>query len=167
MSTSLFLPDLATPTYDPLLPLAPSITAIGTVSRATQLGLFATTTVTETTTVLQLVYFREPATTASSSHNSTASNVQQALEKVADQYEGSTLAELGSMAAVFLIVILIGTVAFVFSINYARRARTMVEGGSEEAWAEVKEHAPLIREYVRDTSGSDDGLHGPARPRRR
>lgn len=169
MSTSLFLPDLATPTYDPLLPLAPSITAIGTVSRATQLGLFATTTVTETTTVLQLVYFREPATTASSSHNSTASNVQQALEKVADQYEGSTLAELGkpvslsameictaniltllspltgSMAAVFLIVILIGTVAFVFSINYARRARTMVEGGSEEAWAEVKEHAPLIR----------------------
>lgn len=48
----------------------------------------------------------------------------------------------GSMAAVFLVGILIGTVAFVFSINYARRARTMVEGGSEEAWAEVKEHAP-------------------------
>lgn len=46
------------------------------------------------------------------------------------------------MAAVFLVGILIGTVAFVFSINYARRARTMVEGGSEEAWAEVKEHAP-------------------------
>ena len=48
----------------------------------------------------------------------------------------------GSMAAVFLVGILIGTVAFVFSINYARRARTMVEGGSEEAWAEVKEHDP-------------------------
>ena len=46
------------------------------------------------------------------------------------------------MAAVFLVGILIGTVAFVFSINYARRARTMVEGGSEEAWAEVKEHDP-------------------------
>lgn len=49
------------------------------------------------------------------------------------------------MAGVLLVGILIGTVAFVFSINYARRARTMVEGGSEEAWAEVKEHAPLIR----------------------
>ena len=95
MSTSQLLPDFATPAYDPLLPLAASITTIGTLSRATQLGLLATTTVTETTTVFQLVYFREPATTASSSHNSTASNVQQALEKVAGQYEGSTLAELG------------------------------------------------------------------------
>ncbi|TKA56011.1 hypothetical protein B0A53_01714 [Rhodotorula sp. CCFEE 5036] len=142
-----------------------TITAIGTVSRATQLGLFATTTVTETTTVLQLVYFREPATTASSSHNSTASNVQQALEKVADQYEGSTLAELGSMAAVFLIVILIGTVAFVFSINYARRARTMVEGGSEEAWAENMSATPRDRMMacmVLPVPGADETIRSHA-----
>lgn len=92
MSTSLLLPDFPTPAS-----LAPSITAIGTVSRAVagQSDPLATTTITETTTVFQLVYFRAPATTASSTHNSTASNVQQALEDVADQYEGSTLAELG------------------------------------------------------------------------
>lgn len=59
------------------------------------------------------------------------------------------------MAAVLLIGILIGTVAFVFSINYARRARTMVEGGSEEAWAEAKEHAPLIRGKFRCCSGKE------------
>lgn len=39
------------------------------------------------------------------------------------------------MAAFLLFGVMIGTVAFVCTVNYAQRARKMVENGSEQAWA--------------------------------
>ncbi|GAA5990130.1 hypothetical protein JCM10908_005836 [Rhodotorula pacifica] len=97
-----------------------------------------TVTVTKTTTVLQLVYFPTAAAASTLNHPSaSASNVQEALDKVANQYEGLTLSEIGSLAGIVLLGIIIGSIVFMCTVNYARRARNMVEGGGEDAWGEM------------------------------
>lgn len=65
---------------------------------ATSAQLAQTVTVTETTTVLQLVYLptSAPASTSAALNASTTGDVHQALAEAAEQYQGLSLSELGA-----------------------------------------------------------------------